>query len=856
MSIYRADADSGVYNLRAMVSASITKWQDSLVLPNRRYKYYIEAQRRDETNIKNDRSNPSSIVGILTLPAPPTNFQVYAIDKTVKMQWTHDKNCDGFRIYQWALSGLTFGWKQIDTLPKDNLSYTITAPDYGSFTYKVVSYTAAGNSPMSPQAVAYALRKPTGLTATPVSSTAIKLTWDALDVNATKVIVKFTTINSYGERTFNLPLSNAVIDSLTPSTEYTFTILANRDLNASAASDPVKVTTPASSGAPTAPSSLIGTTLSCSKVQIDWTDNSDNETGFKIERKEGTGAYSQIGIVQANVTSFTDTTVSASKTYTYRIKAYNGFGDSSYSLELPVTTPPCGDLPQAPSNLAVALTSGTSVELQWKDNSNNEGCFYLERKVEGGSYLVVKTLASNTTSTDDLGLTPDTKYYYRIRAFNNYGYSDYSNEVSIKTPSTTSKPEAPTNLSAAATSCREVSLSWKDNSVIETNFVLERKLEGNAYEIVSSTISANTTTFKDETIEEGKKYYYRIKATNANGDSDYSNEVSLTVPLCGTPPIAPSSLSARSTSPTEVEITFLDMSNNEDGFKVERKEGSGAYLLIVVLPPNTTNYKDTGLTPNTSYSYRVSAFNSYGTSSYSNEATVTTGKELTAPTKPANLTATTISQTEIKLNFTDTSDNEDGFKVERKVSGGTYAEIKTLAPNTTTFVDTGLIPDTTYYYRVRAYNSKGNSDYSNEANATTMKQIQAIVIRLYIDKTTYYVNDAIKTMDVSPIIKESRTLLPIRYVAEALGANVSWDAVEKKATITFKGTTIELWIDKNTARVNGEYKLIDPNNPKVVPIIVPPGRTMLPIRFIAENLGCDVKWDSALREVKITYPGT
>jgi titin len=169
-------------------------------------------------------------------------------------------------------------------------------------------------------------------------------------------------------------------------------------------------------------------------------------------------------------------------------------------------------------------------------------------------------------------------------------------------------------------------------------------------------------------------------------------------------------------------------------------------------------------------------------------------------------------------------------------------------------LDSGLTPNTTYYYRVRAYNAAGNSDYSNEANATTMKGVETIIIRLYIDKTTYYVNDTLKTMDVAPIIKESRTLLPIRYVAEALGADVQWDAVERKVTIIFKGTTIELWIDKNSAKVNGEYKLIDATNPKVTPIIIPPGRTMLPIRFIAENLGCLVEWDNTLREVKITYP--
>lgn len=134
-------------------------------------------------------------------------------------------------------------------------------------------------------------------------------------------------------------------------------------------------------------------------------------------------------------------------------------------------------------------------------------------------------------------------------------------------------------------------------------------------------------------------------------------------------------------------------------------------------------------------------------------------------------------------------------------------------------------------------------------------EVEKIEIKLYIGSKKYYVNGVQKEMDVAPIIYENRTLLPIRYVAEALGAKVDWNATEQKVTITFKETVIELWIGKNNAKVNGVYKFIDPENLKVKPIVIPPGRTMLPIRFIAENLGCKVDWDANLKEVKITYPG-
>ena len=87
---------------------------------------------------------------------------------------------------------------------------------------------------------------------------------------------------------------------------------------------------------------------------------------------------------------------------------------------------------------------------------------------------------------------------------------------------------------------------------------------------------------------------------------------------------------------------------------------------------------------------------------------------------PNNLTATAVSGSQIDLTWTDRSNNEDGFKIERKIgAGGTYAEIATAGANVTGYSDAGLATGTTYYYQVRAYNGAGNSGYSNEANATT-----------------------------------------------------------------------------------------------------------------------------------------
>ncbi|MGE5415672.1 MAG: stalk domain-containing protein [Acidobacteriota bacterium] len=155
--------------------------------------------------------------------------------------------------------------------------------------------------------------------------------------------------------------------------------------------------------------------------------------------------------------------------------------------------------------------------------------------------------------------------------------------------------------------------------------------------------------------------------------------------------------------------------------------------------------------------------------------------------------------------------------------------------------------------KVTAQNGIATKTYTINVNRSAGAS-SAKTICFYVGSTDYYVNGGVQTMDVAPMVVDGRTLLPVKYVADPLGAATNWDPVEKKVTITMNSTTIELWINKNMARVNGAYSLIDPMNPSVSPMVVNPGRTMLPLRFITETLGCGVTWDPNTKEAKITYP--
>jgi predicted phage tail protein len=223
------------------------------------------------------------------------------------------------------------------------------------------------------------------------------------------------------------------------------------------------------------------------------------------------------------------------------------------------------------------------------------------------------------------------------------------------------------------------------------------------------TVGANVTTYRDSGLTESTNYY-RVRAYNSGGNSDYSNIAKA--------PAAPTNLTATAASSTSVDLSWADNSDDETQFTIERSTNGGlTFSEIDAVGPNVTQYTDTGLTPNT-YSYRVRASNLVGDSAYSDVQTVV----LLVPAAPSNLTAIPISSTEIDLSWTDNASDETEFRIERSIDGGvTFSEIiPPVGANVTTFADIGLNPATTCWYQVRASNSNGNSLYSNTATAATL----------------------------------------------------------------------------------------------------------------------------------------
>ena len=140
-----------------------------------------------------------------------------------------------------------------------------------------------------------------------------------------------------------------------------------------------------------------------------------------------------------------------------------------------------------------------------------------------------------------------------------------------------------------------------------------------------------------------------------------------------------------------------------------------------------------------------------------------------------------------------------------------------------------------------------------------MKKLVSLVLALVMiiscfTVSTVFASDEIKvlingtslTMDQAPVIVNDRTLVPLRAIFEGLGATVTWDDATKTATGIKDGKEIKISIDSTIAFVGGKLVSLD------VPAQIVGSRTMVPVRFISESLGCKVDWDGATKTVIIT----
>jgi titin len=550
------------------------------------------------------------------------------------------------------------------------------------------------------------LDAPTNVTATAVSSSRINLAWTD---NATAEMgyrverstdgVTFSPLATLGANATQY--SNT---GLAPGTIYHYRVLAYNGPDVSSYGGPVSATT---QPAPAAPSNLAATAVSSSRINLAWTDNATNETGFWVERSTNGTSFSAIAIVGANSTSFAITNLPASTTYWFRVRAWDGTNFSGYSNTAQATTQPP---PAAPSGLTAAAASSSRINLAWTDNATGEAGFKIERSTDGVTFTQVATALANATTYANTGLAPGATYTYRVRAYDGPNNSASSNTASA---TTLAPPVAPTNLTATAVSSSRINLAWTDNAVNEGGFKVERSTDGVSFTQIA-TLGANTTTFAATGLNGGTAYTFRVRAYDGTYNTAYTNTASATTQPT---PAAPTNLTATAVSTSRINLAWTDNSTNEGGFRLERSADGVNFLLLSTLAANLTSYSNTNLPASTAYTYRIRAYEGPNNSAWSNTASATTQA---IPAAPTNLVATAVPQRMISLTWTDNSTNEAGFKIERSTNGVNFLYLGAVKANMTSFTSVNLTAGVTYYYRVRAFEGLNHSAYTNVASATAI----------------------------------------------------------------------------------------------------------------------------------------
>lgn len=189
-----------------------------------------------------------------------------------------------------------------------------------------------------------------------------------------------------------------------------------------------------------APTELEAESEDSSYIKVKWRDNSGNEDGFYIERAQINDSmyWEIIDAVPQNYTQYFDYWAVRGVKYYYRVFAYQGQIRSGYSNVDSVIL--LGDpyiIPEHPTSLKVLDITMTSITIRWHDNSSNEDGFIIARKDENDLFFhYIDTVSHDILTYQEVGLTPDHVYSYKVCAFNQFGISDYTNTVSARTEQT------------------------------------------------------------------------------------------------------------------------------------------------------------------------------------------------------------------------------------------------------------------------------------------------------------------------------------------------------------------------------------------------------------------------------------
>ncbi|HEV3081337.1 MAG TPA: fibronectin type III domain-containing protein [Gemmataceae bacterium] len=293
----------------------------------------------------------------------------------------------------------------------------------------------------------------------------------------------------------------------------------------------------------------------------------------------------------------------------------------------------------------------------------------------------------------------------------------------VYSPTATTAPAAPSNLTGTVVSGSEIDISWTNNATNATGILIDRSSDGVNFTQIAS-VSATVSTYHDTSLSPGNTYYYEVQATNAAGNSPFSNVFQASTL---TPPSPPTNLMATNITTTEVDLSWTNVATNATGIKILKQLGNNSSQVVATgLPPTTTSYNITGLVPGSPYTFEVDALNSNGPSG---------AATIAADTLPAQVTGVTASGGPSEITISWAADpGAVTYNVYRATTAGGEGTTPTWSGITgTSYVDATPTPGTTYYYVVSAVDAKSASPTDPAGESARSAEASALASTLILD---------------------------------------------------------------------------------------------------------------------------
>lgn len=588
---------------------------------------------------------------------------------------------------------------------------------------------------------------PRSLSASADGTSVIELNWTApVDSGGAAVDGYRIEVSSDAGSSWNV----RVADTRTTATSYRHTglganttrhyrVMAINDIGVSEPSNTATATTVGR--VPGAPTGLSATAVGSSRIDLTWragpSGSGGTTTGYRIEVSlDGVSGWSNlVSDTRSTSTRYPHTGLAPGSRRYYRVSAINRSGVGRPSNVDGATT--ATTIPGRPLNLRAAATGSGQITLSWTAPAGTGGSaiagYAIESSSDGGTnwtILVANTL-STVASYVHRGLPPGTTRHYRVAAVNARGRGPYSDVVQATTAA--SLPGRPGSLRFVALDATSITLAWNPPLTTGGAAITGYRIEvsrnaGASWQLVANTTSTGTT-YTHGNLEPATAYHYRVAAINRAGTGPFSAPNGATT--AAAMPGAPRNLVATAAGPSRIDLRWTrpsdDGGSRVTGYRIEVSEDRRRTWSVLEEVRNTTGYSHTGLPPNTTFHYRVSAINSSGAGRPSNVDWATTAADRPGP--PTGLEAVANGTSRIDLSWTAPAHSGGvpliGYRIEVSEDAGRSWSV--LVPTTrsaaTTYSHTGLPAGSTRHYRVSAINQVGVGEPSGRAGATTESSV-------------------------------------------------------------------------------------------------------------------------------------